>query len=271
MDELVPRSTTKKYLKHLFYGRTAESTVANDIMLAINLVVIFISLYSLFFTTSEIFLYVEFGFGILFTVEYVLRFWLSRHKRHFVFRLVNVVDIILITSLLSTAFVPNLAFLRILRTLQILRAYKLFGKRFDHHSSLVYRNFEVITASLNLIIFLFVMSTAVYIQQVSINENITNYIDALYYTISAVTTTGFGDIIVVGAYGEMLSITIMILGVTLFFRLIKSLFVPHRLYAICTGCGKDHHTLDARYCGNCGHKIKNRYYIDRMQRHKDDF
>jgi len=124
---------------------------------------------------------------------------------------------------------PNLVFLRIFRTLQILRAYKFYGKRYDHHNEFIYRNFEIVTASVNIVVFLFVMCTFVYIQQRPINDNIVSYLDALYFTIATVITTGFGDITVVGTGGKLLSIVIMILGVTLFFRLIRSIFVPRQL------------------------------------------
>jgi voltage-gated potassium channel len=261
----------KKPLRRIFYGRTVGTTFVNDILLVVNLAAVFMSIASFSMPTGRGFQYVEFAFGILFSIEYVLRFWVSRHKREYLFRLVNVVDVLVIFSLLTTVFVPNLAFFRVLRTLQILRAYKFYGKRFDHHNEFIYRNFEIVTASVNVVVFLFIMSTIVYIQQKPINDSIDSYLDALYFTIATVTTTGFGDITVVGAGGKLLSIIIMILGVTLFFRLIKSLFVPRQLYTICPSCGHDHHSLDAHYCNHCGHKIKNRFYSDHMQRHKDDF
>jgi voltage-gated potassium channel len=261
----------KKSLRRIFYGRTIGTTYVNDILLIANLAVVMMSITSLFLETGRAFQYVEFGFGAFFAIEYALRFWVSRHKVQFFFRLVNVLDILVIGSLLTTVFVPNLAVLRILRTLQILRAYKFYGKRFDHHNEFIYRNLEIITASVNIIVFLFVMSTLVFIQQRPINDSVSSYLDALYYTIATVTTTGFGDITVVGTGGKLLSIIIMILGVTLFFRLIKSIFVPHQLYTICSHCGHDHHSLDAHYCSQCGHKIKNRYFIDHINKHKDDF
>ena len=261
----------KKSLRRIFYGRSLSTTFANDFLLVVNIAAIFMSIATWFISTGPVFRYIEVGFGIFFAVEYVLRLWVSRRKLDFVFRLVNVLDILVIGSLLTTLFVPNLAFLRILRTLQILRAYKFYGKRFDHHNEFIYRNFEIVTATVNIVVFLFVMSIFVFVQQAPINDNIVTYLDALYFTIATVTTTGFGDITVVGTEGKLLSIIIMILGVTLFFRLIKSIFVPHQLYTICSSCGHDHHTLDAHYCNQCGHKIKNRYFADHMQRHKDDF
>lgn len=265
------RSPIRRRVREILYGRNPSHVWVSDFLLALNVFIIFISLGSLVFGAAASLVYLELAFGIIFGIEYFLRFWVSRHKTRFVFRLVNIVDVVVIGSLLATAFVPNLAFLRILRAVQVLRAYKIFRHRFDTHNEFIYRNYEVVTATMNVLIFLFIMSTVVYVQQVGINSDINNYVDALYYTIATVTTTGFGDIVVQGTWGKLLSIIIMILGVTLFFRLVKSLFIPRQLYSVCSGCGNDHHALDAHYCGHCGHKIKNRYYAERFKEHKNDF
>lgn len=41
-----------------------------------------------------------------------------------------------------------------------------------------------------------------------------NYIDALYFTVAMLTTTGFGDITLPGTAGRLLSILMMIVGVS---------------------------------------------------------
>ena len=43
-----------------------------------------------------------------------------------------------------------------------------------------------------------------------------NYIDALYFTVATLTTTGFGDITLTGTEGRVLSIVMMIVGITCF-------------------------------------------------------
>ena len=60
------------------------------------------------------------------------------------------------------------------------------------------------------------------------NDQINNYADALYFTVTALTTTGFGDITLQGTSGRLLSVVVMIVGVTLFLRLAQVLFRPSR-------------------------------------------
>ena len=65
--------------------------------------------------------------------------------------------------------------------------------RFDRPSRQGYRrNEEAIFAVTNLAVFIFVMTAIVYETQKFRNNQITNYADALYFTVTALTTIGFG-------------------------------------------------------------------------------
>ena len=70
------------------------------------------------------------------------------------------------------------------------------------------------------------MTGFVYETQHAINPHITNYADALYFTVTALTTTGFGDITLPGTTGRLISVAIMIFGVTLFFGLARAVLRP---------------------------------------------
>ena len=85
---------------------------------------------------------------------------------------------------------------------------------------------EVILATTNLAIFIFVMTGFVYETQRLTHSQITNYADALYFTVTALTTTGFGDITLSGTLGRLISVVIMIFGVTLFFALARAVLQP---------------------------------------------
>jgi voltage-gated potassium channel len=94
-------------------------------------------------------------------------------------------------------------------------------------------------------VFLFTMTGVVYQTQHWRNPAIANYVDALYFTIAALTTTGFGDITLQGTWGRIISIIIMIFGVTLFLRLLQALVRPHKVRYACPACGLQRHDVDA--------------------------
>jgi len=80
-------------------------------------------------------------------------------------------------------------------------------------------------------------------------------VDALYFTITSLTTTGYGDIILPGTWGRLLSIAVMLGGVGLFFRLIQSLNVSHKVLHPCPTCGLQRHDPDAVHCKACGQTL----------------
>ena len=106
---------------------------------------------------------------------------------------------------------------------------------------------------MHLAVFLFVMTAIVYETQHWTNPQIKNYADALYFTVTALTTTGFGDITLQGTSGRLISVIIMIFGVTLFLRLIRApAAAPQGALSAARTCGLQRHDVDAVHCKACG-------------------
>jgi len=81
-------------------------------------------------------------------------------------------------------------------------------------------------------VFIFVMTGIVYETQHRTNAGIHNYADALQFTMTALTTTGFGDITLPGTPGRLITVAIMIFGVTFFLNLSRLLFSPRALQGL---------------------------------------
>ena len=81
-----------------------------------------------------------------------------------------------------------------MRALRLLRTYHVL-EDLRGETAFFRRNEDLIMSVINLGVFVFVMTALVYVLQREVNPQITNYIDALYFTITALTTTGFGDIV----------------------------------------------------------------------------
>src|SRR5829696_7208858 len=63
------------------------------------------------------------------------------------------------------------------------------------------------------------------------------------------------DITLPGIFGRMISVVIMICGVTLFLRLAQVLFRPTRVRFECASCGLMRHDHDAVHCKACGNLL----------------
>ncbi len=94
----------------------------------------------------------------------------------------------------------------------------------------VRRNEEVILASLNLAVFVVMVSSLVFVTQRGTNEKIVDFVDALYF-----------------------SVAMMIVGITLFLRLAQAVFRPGgKVLHPCPRCGLQRHDPDAVHCKACG-------------------
>ncbi|TNC07990.1 potassium channel family protein [Methylobacterium terricola] len=189
------------------------------------------------------------GLGVL--TDFLARLAISRAPAREFLRLSTWTDVIAIASFLAPMIMQGVGFLRILRTLRLLRTYQLLD-RLRHDSPVFQRNEEAILAATNLVVFVFVMTGVVYVSQNGTNPAIGSPVDALYFTVTSLTTTGYGDITLPGTSGRLISVFVMICGVTLFFRLAQVVFRPYKVRFSCPTCGLQRHEPDAVHCKACG-------------------
>ncbi len=193
----------------------------------------------------------DYAIGSVLLTEWLLRLWAQKDRIGFVSRPMTVIDLAVILSLFAPSITENFVFLRVLRALRLLRSYHVLRELRSRHAFFASHE-QVIFAATNLFVFIFVVSAAVYALQVRVNAQIHDYVDALYFTVTTLTTTGFGDIVMVGSWGRLLAALIMIVGVSLFLRLIQSIFRPSKVEYECPDCGLMRHDPDAVHCKHCG-------------------
>lgn len=194
----------------------------------------------------------DYMIGAVIAIDLAARFYIARSKAKFARRLFNWADLIVVLTMFAPLFVENFAFLRILRAMRIVRAYSVL-RRTSNASDYLQRHSKIIERVTNLIVFMFIMSSIIYTQQVQINVQINSFIDALYFTVTSLTTTGYGDILMVGDFGRILAIITMVLGITLFLNLLRAIVSPSdKVEYECPECGLSRHDPDAVHCKHCG-------------------
>ena len=195
--------------------------------------------------------FLDAAIGIIILADVVARVWISPSRWKPLLHPLGLLDLVVIASLLAPLVGEGLAFLRIVRTLRLLRSYQLLD-RLRKDFSWFARNEQIVLSAFNLGIFIFIMTAIVYETQHKTTPEISNYADALYYTVTALTTTGFGDIVLSGTWGRMIAVVIMTCGVSLFLRLIQVMLRPQKVSYKCPHCGLKRHELDAVHCKACG-------------------
>lgn len=240
----------KDQIRRLYEGDSLDAHRFRYGLLIFDLVTISFLVVSSFLRWSGL-EYVDAAIGVVLALDFVVRLWLAENKTRHLLSPLGIIDLIVIASLLAPLTGEGAAFLRILRVLRIGRSYLLM-RRLKRDFPFIRRNEQTFMAAINLAVFVFVMTALVYETQNGINAKINNYADALYFNITALTTTGFGDIVLEGTSGRLLSSIIMIAGVSLFLRLIQVMLRPLKVDHKCPTCGLRRHDFDAVCCKACG-------------------
>jgi voltage-gated potassium channel len=246
-----PGESLRSKLQTLYFGDNPLARRFRYGLIAFDLVTIGVFLVASFAREAWWLIPLDVVLAAALSVEFAARLSAEPNRRAHLLSFATLADIVVIVSLLLPVFVDNLAFLRIARALRLLRSYHLL--RDLRRDSPWFRSHEdVIQRTVTLGVFIFVVTSAVYVSQNDINPQIANYVDALYFTITTLTTTGFGDITLQGSGGRLLAVVIMVVGVSLFLRLLQALFRPNKVRFECPDCGLLVHDVDAVHCKHCG-------------------
>ena len=212
----------------------------------------------------------EWMFTILFTIEYLLRLWVVRRKRRYIFSFFGVVDLLSILPTYLELFVAGSGHFIIIRILRLLRMFRVL--KMVHHMSDANVLVNALRASRSKIaVFIFgVMSivciegTLMYIIEGEVEgTGFTSIPQSIYWGIVTITTVGYGDIAPVTVVGKMLASIMMLTGFAIIAvptgivsaelnRNLKEIPMDTRK---CEGCGHEGHDPKAFHCKMCGHRL----------------
>ena len=241
---------------------TRAGRATNALLYALNAVFLglyVVSTYPLSARQSAIIRVAELLLGAAFLVEYVARIYSAEDRSAEVTNFYTVADLVAVLPVFVAAgpgagFLRGLHILRVFRFLRLLvYEQQLFGRSLDVRS--------VRRAELSITIFLifFIASGFIYAVEVEANPEIGNFGDAFYYTVIAVSTVGFGDIIPVTPAGRWVTVMAVLVGFVL---------VPWQASRIrdlseapsgdsaadCPHCGTPVEESD-RFCRECGERL----------------
>ncbi|PZX16246.1 voltage-gated potassium channel [Palleronia aestuarii] len=195
------------------------------------------------------------GIGALVALDVAARCAIAERKLRFLLSLPTLADLVVLASLAVPIVTgSNLGFLRVLRILRLMRTFRL-AERLDGLTQGWDVNTRVVVAAANLAAFIFVVTSLVWVWEHDRNENVATYVDALYFTVTTLTTTGYGDITLTDRVGRIMTIGIMVFGVGFFLKLLQALYQPAKIEQRCRQCGLELHDRDASHCKHCGSVI----------------
>src|SRR5690606_13184820 len=152
------------------------------------------------------------------------------------------VDIVVLATLLFPTVLYNWGFLRILRLWTLVHSERFWnvlarGKWDDTYIE------DLARAVVTLVVFVFLAAGLTQALFLGDHPKLNNFIDAIYFVVTSLTTTGYGDITLDSAGGRLFSIGLMIAGISLFFSIAQKAFAPYQKIQRCVSCGQDRHAL----------------------------
>lgn len=208
----------------------------------------------------------EWGFTLLFTIEYGLRLWTVRQPGRYARSFFGVVDLLSFLPTFLELFLAGSQYFMVLRILRLLRMFRVL--KMAHHLGEAGVLINALLASrAKISVFLFsvlalvcVEGTLMYLLEHSVNQGFRNIPQSIYWAIVTITTVGYGDVAPVTVLGKMMASVIMLTGFAILAvptgvvtaELGREMSRQRQQQRRCPGCGWEEHDRRARFCQQCG-------------------
>ncbi len=151
---------------------------------------------------------------IFFAIEYAFRIWKAPNKRQYMLSFFGIIDLIAVVA--GVVAVPQFAFARLFRLLQIVKLLKL--TRYDNALTTLARSFysmrDEILMFVNLTVIMIFMAAygAYHFEHEAQPEAFSHMGDALWWAVATLTTVGYGDIYPITIGGKIMTAVIVLCG-----------------------------------------------------------
>lgn len=248
-DRLHGVAALRSRLRLLYHGHSRSSVWFQRSVLVVDLAIIAFFIATPLLRGKPSFLWLDLAVALLLVADMTARALASTDVPRWLRQGTTLIDLLILATLLFPAWLANFGFLRVLRLWTLSRSGFLWRPL---RNRVLSRWEDTARATTNLVTFLFVVAGFIFTFFARSDAGIDGYIDALYFTVTSVTTTGYGDITLPGPWGKIVSIFVMIIGISLFVRLAQAIFRPPKVHFACPQCGLQRHDPDAVHCKACG-------------------
>ena len=234
------------------------------IILASLLVVMVDSVESVHRQYADLFAWIEWGFTLIFGVEYLLRLYCSPRPLRYAFSFYGLIDLLAIVPGILAIFYSDAQYLMVVRMVRMLRIFRIL-KLSPYLKQANYLMSALRGSRQKIVVFLLSVSTLVTLFGTLMyviegpEHGFTSIPKGIYWAIVTLTTVGFGDIVPTTPLGQMLSSLVMITGYSIiavptgiFTAELANAMRGDELVHDCPSCKKPHHEPNAAFCARCG-------------------
>ncbi|EPL04833.1 ion transporter [Pseudomonas sp. CF161] len=247
-------------------GRRFDSTLLL-IILASLVIVILDSIDQVHRDYANVLAYIEWGFTLIFAIEYGLRLYCSPKPLRYAFSFYGLVDLLAIVPGILALYYSDAQYLLIIRVIRMLRIFRVlklspYLKQANYlMSALRGSKQKIIVFLLSVSTLVTVFGTLMYVVE-GPEHGFTSIPKGIYWAIVTLTTVGFGDIVPKTPLGQVISSLVMITGYSIiavptgiFTAELASAMRGEQLKHDCPVCNKGNHEPSAAFCSRCGNAL----------------
>lgn len=261
-------SVRRHWYRIIFKADTPEGRLFDVVLLwLISLSVLVVMLDSVGSVSQRwglVFSGLEYFFTAVFTVEYLMRIWVSPKPRKYVMSFWGMIDLLGTLPTYLALFIEGTHVFMILRFVRILRVFRVFRlTSFINEAAALSLALKKSQAKI-VVFFGFILVVVVIVGSAMYTieppeAGFTSIPRSIYWAIVTITTVGYGDIAPVTPLGQFLSAALMILGYSV-------IAIPTGLVSVnwakgtksesrCEACGENEHASNAKFCHQCGNLL----------------
>jgi len=272
----MPNTFRKTLQFYLIDCKTAFGKIIDIFIILLNLficLILVIETYPFSEATRRLLWQLEVVIVIFFIVEYVARLYAAENRARQLIDVYSIIDLIAILPTLSMIFLPligitlDIGFIRFIRAFRTFRIFRFLRFTADgdfFFGSITPQLLKVTRLFLTILMIFFISSGLFYYVESNLNPDVKNFGDALYFTIVALTTVGFGDITPLSDAGKWVTVLMILSGIFLIPLQISQIVkewvrMATKKEVVCSKCGLRFHDEDASHCKSCGQVIYQEY------------
>lgn len=171
---------------------------------------------------GHVFYWIDIASAVIFSVEYILYIIISKKKLKYIFSFYGIIDLLSFLPTYLSLF--SLQFLKVLRTTRLFRLLRMF--RLIKVITIMQQRITTESKAMNVLrlnvsiyfffLFILILISSIVLfelEQGAVGTQITTIQDAIWTTLSVLSSVGFGDVFPVTFAGRLFTGLIMFLGV----------------------------------------------------------
>lgn len=268
-----PQSTIKEKLFQIVFkaetpaGRIFDLFLVVAIVLSI-LVVMLDSVGSIWAEHSHILFAIEWGFTVLFTLEYIIRLLIVKKPLKFAFSFYGIIDLLSCLPAYIAIFATGGAGLIVIRALRLLRLFRVLKlTRYVNAGTLIGEALKASKYKIGIFLYTVIMIIIVIGALMYFIEGQASGFDSIprsmYWVVVTITTVGYGDIAPMTTTGQFIASIVMIMGYAIIavptgIVTAETARLKNKKNAAgkCPRCASFIQSIDDNYCRVCGEKLK---------------